>query len=153
MAPNRTTAAAPLIRSVRSWAILLCLACAALFAGCVCALTSPAGRYLATVPPSGVGLSSAIGLEGSFIGGFCSSGACLAFLGGGYGVRMADDPVLAGSQPLKEYIGYIWIGDEPGIRLSIWARDADDAVALVEAEHGEGHEMSIWNEDDASRPR
>lgn len=66
---------------------------------------------------------------------------------------MSDDPVPAENRPLKEYIGYIWIGDEPGIRLSIWARDPDEAAALVETEHGEGHVMSIWNEDDASSQR
>jgi hypothetical protein len=55
--------------------------------------------------------------------------------------------------PLREYVGFIWIGDEPGVRLSVWARSADAARELVEAEYGSGHPYSIWNEEDASRPR
>jgi len=66
---------------------------------------------------------------------------------------MSDDPVPVKNQPLKEYIGYIWIGDEPGVRLSVWARDPHEATALVEAEYGKGHVMSIWNEGDASSLR
>ena len=57
------------------------------------------------------------------------------------------------STPLKEYVGFIWIGDQPGIRLSIWAHTGKDAWAQVIAEYGEGHVISIWNEDDANRPR
>jgi hypothetical protein len=55
--------------------------------------------------------------------------------------------------PLREYVGYIWIGDEPKVRLSLSAHSLDEARALVEAEHGEGHIVSLWNEDDASKPR
>lgn len=57
------------------------------------------------------------------------------------------------SSPRKEYVGYIWIDDEPGIRLSVMARDAEEAQRLVITEHGDGHPFSIWNEDDAERPR
>ena len=55
--------------------------------------------------------------------------------------------------PDKEYVGFIWIGDQPGIRLSVWAPTGEDAWARVEAEYGEGHVISLWNEDDARRPR
>jgi hypothetical protein len=55
--------------------------------------------------------------------------------------------------PLKTYVGFVWIGDEPGVRLSLSARSAKEARAAVEAEYGEGHIVSLWNEDDASRPR
>ncbi len=55
--------------------------------------------------------------------------------------------------PLKEYVGYIWIGDSPGNRISVWARSAEHAMRLVEAEYGEGHPYSIRNEEDASKPR
>jgi hypothetical protein len=54
---------------------------------------------------------------------------------------------------LKEYVGFIWIEDQPGIRLSVWAIDGDDAWNQVIAEYGEGHVISIWNEGDATRPR
>ncbi len=55
--------------------------------------------------------------------------------------------------PLKEFVGYIWIADAPGKRLSVWARTADEASRMVEAEYGEGHPYSIRNEADASKPR
>lgn len=55
--------------------------------------------------------------------------------------------------PLKEYVGFIWIGEEPGVRLSIMARSADEASGFVEAEYGSGHVYSLWNEEDSARPR
>lgn len=54
---------------------------------------------------------------------------------------------------MKKYVGYIWIGDDPGVRLSVWARSSSEAVALVRAEHGDGHPMTLWNEEEARRPR
>jgi hypothetical protein len=54
---------------------------------------------------------------------------------------------------MKEYVGFIWIGDEPGIRLSILAENGEDARAQVERQYGEGHVVSLWNEDDARKPR
>jgi len=58
------------------------------------------------------------------------------------------------STPLmKEYVGYIWIGDQPGIRLEILATSSEEARALVISEYGEGHVISLWNEEDANRPR
>jgi hypothetical protein len=54
---------------------------------------------------------------------------------------------------VKDYVGYIWIGDEPGLRLTVQARTADEARSLVEVEYGEGHTISLWNEEDAQRPR
>ncbi len=54
---------------------------------------------------------------------------------------------------LKEYVGYIWIDDEPGQRISVWARSAEEAVQKVQAEHGEGYPFSIRNAEDAKRKR
>ena len=53
----------------------------------------------------------------------------------------------------KEYVGYIWIDDRPGERLSVWARSANEAGTKVVAAYGEGHVYSIRNEEDAQRPR
>lgn len=53
----------------------------------------------------------------------------------------------------KEYVGYVWPQDEPGIRLSVWAASAGDAGELIDAEFGAGSIHSVWNEEDASRPR
>jgi hypothetical protein len=60
---------------------------------------------------------------------------------------------LDDERPLKEYVGFIWIGEEPGIRLNVWAVDSEDAWTKVVADYGEGHVISIWNEADASKPR
>ena len=53
----------------------------------------------------------------------------------------------------RTFIGFIWVGDDAGARLCVEATTADEAVRMVEAEYGEGHAISIWNEADASRPR
>ena len=52
----------------------------------------------------------------------------------------------------REYRGFIWIADRPGIRVSVMARSLAEAREKVVAEHGEGI-ISLWNEDDAARPR
>ncbi len=54
---------------------------------------------------------------------------------------------------LKEYVGIIWIGDDPGIRFTLWARSADEARGKVEERYGEGHVSTVYNEADAHRPR
>jgi hypothetical protein len=54
---------------------------------------------------------------------------------------------------LKLYVGVIWIGDKPGKRISVWADNPTAATEQVEAEYGNGHVISLSNEEDASRPR
>lgn len=53
----------------------------------------------------------------------------------------------------KEYVGIIWIGDDPGIRLRVFAPSSREARALVIEEYGEGHVITLRNEEDANRPR
>ena len=57
------------------------------------------------------------------------------------------------SPPVREYVGVIWIADQSGVRLRVDARSLEDARALVIAEYGEGHVISLRNEDDAASPR
>ncbi|MEU5526161.1 hypothetical protein ABZ744_04410 [Micromonospora chersina] len=57
------------------------------------------------------------------------------------------------SPPMREYVGFIWIEDKPGIRLRILARSLDEARTSVIEEYGDGHVISIWSEEDASRAR
>lgn len=57
------------------------------------------------------------------------------------------------NESLKTYIGFIWVDDQPGTRLSVRAKGLEDARAAVVAKYGEGHVISLWNEDDASKPR
>ena len=54
---------------------------------------------------------------------------------------------------MREYVGVIWIADQPGVRLRLAAESLEDARARVIAAHGEGHVISLWNEDDAQSPR
>ncbi|CAM3723795.1 hypothetical protein OCAE111667_23630 [Occultella aeris] len=54
---------------------------------------------------------------------------------------------------LVEYVGIIWIGDEPGLRFRVEATSPDEARAWVIQEFGEGHVFSLWNEERASRLR
>ena len=56
-------------------------------------------------------------------------------------------------RPLREFVGFIWIADEPALRLSVMARSVEEAREKVIAEHGEGHAISLWNDQDASKPR
>lgn len=62
-------------------------------------------------------------------------------------MRRGDD------SQLRDYRGIIWIADQPGVRLQVAARSLDEARARVIADYGEGHVISLWNEDDAARPR
>ncbi|MFE7508435.1 hypothetical protein [Promicromonospora sp. NPDC057488] len=56
-------------------------------------------------------------------------------------------------QRQKEYVGIIWIGDDPGIRLRVFAASGPEARAKVIEEYGEGHVITLRNNDDAKRPR
>lgn len=53
---------------------------------------------------------------------------------------------------LRVYTGFIWIGQEPGIRFRVEARSLAEAREQVVAEYGEGI-ISMRNEDDASSGR
>ena len=61
------------------------------------------------------------------------------------GLELTDEP--------KEYVGIIWIGDDPGIRFTNLAGSADEAATRVEARYGEGHLYTVHNEAGARRPR
>jgi hypothetical protein len=54
---------------------------------------------------------------------------------------------------VRPFVGYIWIGDEPGRRLEILARSPDEAHQKVVDEYGEGHVITLRNEDDARKRR
>ena len=57
--------------------------------------------------------------------------------------------------PLRQYEAIIW-GREPesvGVRTTYFAVDLDDAQKQLVAEHGEHCISSLWNEEDAQKPR
>jgi hypothetical protein len=54
---------------------------------------------------------------------------------------------------VKEYRAIVWIGDEPGKRVTVQAEDAEDAGERLRAEYGDDAVFTAWNEEDARRPR
>lgn len=54
---------------------------------------------------------------------------------------------------LREYVGLIWIGEEPGRRIRIMAASGEEAEELLLQEFGAGHAYTLWNEEDAGKPR
>ncbi len=55
---------------------------------------------------------------------------------------------------LKTYVGLVWSDDESEIqRIRFSARNSAEARAVAEAEHGPDRRFSVWNEEDAARPR
>lgn len=55
--------------------------------------------------------------------------------------------------PVREYVGVIWIGDEPGQRFNILARSGEEAERKLKERYGDGHEYTLSNEADANRQR
>jgi hypothetical protein len=53
------------------------------------------------------------------------------------------------------YRAIIWIrgSDRPGQRVSVIARDLDEAKKKLESEYGEGNVFDLHNEEDAAAPR
>jgi hypothetical protein len=56
-------------------------------------------------------------------------------------------------EPKREYVGFIRITGQPEIQLQMMASSLSEARAIVIEHYGEGHVISIWNEEDANRPR
>ncbi|WP_433049161.1 hypothetical protein [Dactylosporangium sp. CS-033363] len=54
---------------------------------------------------------------------------------------------------MREYRALLWIGDEPGIRLELLAPSLAAAKALIVETYGEGHVISLWNDEDSRTPR
>jgi hypothetical protein len=55
--------------------------------------------------------------------------------------------------PMREFIGWIKIGDGERIPLRVFAVDVDEAYERVVERYGEGHQLSIWNQEDAETYR
>jgi hypothetical protein len=55
---------------------------------------------------------------------------------------------------MKEYKAIVWIDDEtPGKRVTLLADTLKEAQQKVREEFGPKATISLWNEDDANRPR
>ena len=53
----------------------------------------------------------------------------------------------------RDYIGTVWIGDKPGFDVHVRAKSIDDAWYSLKMKYGEDCILSVWNEEDAQRPR
>jgi len=59
-----------------------------------------------------------------------------------------------GEQKTREYQALVWVeGQDRGERLSLFATSLDDARRQLEERYGREIKSSIWNEDDAAKPR
>ena len=55
---------------------------------------------------------------------------------------------------MTEYKAIVWINDEtPGKRITLFASTLDEAKQKLVDEYGPNAVTSLWNEDDANRPR
>lgn len=56
---------------------------------------------------------------------------------------------------IREYKAIVWTKDpeKPGQRVTVRARNLDEARKLVEEQFGSEITCSIWNEEDANRTR
>jgi hypothetical protein len=54
---------------------------------------------------------------------------------------------------MKLYNAIVWIREEPGVRVSVRAESLDDASRRLEAEYGKDTVVSLWDEEEAGRPR
>lgn len=56
-------------------------------------------------------------------------------------------------EPKREYVGLIRVAGQPEVQLRLMASSSSEARSIVIEQYGEGHVISVWNEEDASRPR
>jgi hypothetical protein len=55
---------------------------------------------------------------------------------------------------MKLFTAIVWrVRDEPGIRVNVHAESLDHASRQLEAEYGKDAVISLWDEEEAGRPR
>lgn len=54
---------------------------------------------------------------------------------------------------MRPYKAIVWVRDEPGERVSLLAESPDQAKQELRARYGEDIVITLWNEEDAARPR
>lgn len=59
------------------------------------------------------------------------------------------------SDKLRPYHAVVWDADPetPGIRCTYFAKNLNDAIEQLEREHGKGKLYSLYNDEDAEKPR
>jgi hypothetical protein len=61
--------------------------------------------------------------------------------------------IVRAGVPLKEYVGMVWVGDEPGKRVRVVAATSTEAGEMLRQQYGQTIRYSLHNEDDANRLR
>lgn len=57
------------------------------------------------------------------------------------------------SNDMREYKAIIWIADNPGKRVTMFANDLGEARNILEQLYGKGTVFDLHNEEDAEKPR
>jgi hypothetical protein len=70
-----------------------------------------------------------------------------------YSAAVLQSQTAKESQVAKTYRAVIRVGDEPSRRLTILAESREDAIALIDAEFGQGHIVDLTDVEAAERPR
>jgi hypothetical protein len=57
--------------------------------------------------------------------------------------------------PLREFVGFVWPEDDFSnqIGLLVLAVDSTEAGTVAHEAYGDGFRVSLWNEEDAAKPR
>jgi len=53
----------------------------------------------------------------------------------------------------RQYKALVWVGDDPGIRVELYARNLEEATLQLKERYGREAVISLWNDDDAQKPR
>jgi hypothetical protein len=56
-------------------------------------------------------------------------------------------------QTSQIYRAIVWVGEEPGVREEVIARNVEEAAATLKEKYGHEVVFSLWNEEDASSAR
>lgn len=57
------------------------------------------------------------------------------------------------NEPPRTFEVIVWIGERPGVRVQVVARDLEEAAASLKKEFGADAVVSVWNEQDAESSR
>jgi hypothetical protein len=53
----------------------------------------------------------------------------------------------------RPYRAIVWIDDQPGQRVEVLARTAQEAEQLLRQQFGDQAKLSVWNEEDSKEAR
>ena len=51
------------------------------------------------------------------------------------------------------YKAIVWVGEKPGERVEVFALSLEEAGAIIKDKYGSEAVVSLWNEEDAEKPR